>query len=116
MSVNVRRDHNVAFLRVAEPGSDLTDLVRTRLRELCVHRVDCVYVDLPLSHPATQSVRLDGLGFFFGCVIPEGADGGGDVLRLQYLNNVEVEPGDVSTASPFGGELLALIFDQRAGL
>jgi GNAT superfamily N-acetyltransferase len=116
MSVNVRRDHNVAFLRVAEPGSDLTGMVRTRLRELCLHRVDCVYVDLPLSHPATQNVRLDGLGFFFGCVIPEGADGGGDALRLQYLNNVEVEPGDVSTASPFGEELLGLIFGQRAAL
>jgi serine/threonine-protein kinase RsbW len=116
MSVNVRRDHNVAFLRVAEPGADLAELVQARLRELCVHRVDCIYVDLPLSHPATQSVRLDGLGFFFGCVIPEGAGGGGDVLRLQYLNNVEVEPGDVSTASPFGEELLSLIFDQRVDL
>ena len=72
-------------------------------------------MDLPLSHPATQNVRLDGLGFFFGCVIPEGAGGGGDVLRLRYLNNVEVEPGDVSTASPVGEELLDLIFGQRAG-
>lgn len=116
MSVNVRRDHNVAFLRVAEPGADLTDLVRARLRELCVHRVDCVYVDLPLSHPATRGVALEDLGFFFGCVIPEGAAGGGDVLRLQYLNNVEVEPGDVSVASSFGEELLGLIFDQRADL
>ncbi len=116
ISVNVRRDYNVAFLRVAEPGSDLTQLVRARLRELCLHRVDCVYVDLPLSHPVTQNARLDGLGFFFGCVVPEGADGGGDVLRLQYLNNVEVEPGGVSTASTFGEELLNMIFDQRAGL
>ena len=66
------------------------------------------------SHPATQSFLLDGLGFFFGCVVvPEDAGGGGDVLRLQYLNNVEVEPGDVSTASPFGEELLGLIFDQK---
>ena len=115
MSVNVRRDHNVAFLRVAEPGADLGALVRARLRELCLHRVDCVYVDLPLCHPATQSTGspLVELGFFFGCVIPEAAEGGGDVLRLQYLNNVEVGPGDVSTASPFGGELLSLIFDQR---
>src|SRR3712207_5208192 len=113
-SVNVRRNHTGAFLRGAEPGLDLTGVVRTRLRELCVHRVDGVYVDLPLSHPATQSVRLDELGFIFGCVVPEGAGGGGDVLRLQYLNNVE--PGDVSTASPFGEELLSLIFDQRVSI
>ncbi len=119
MSVDVRRDHNVAFMRVAEPGADLGELVRARLRELCLHRVDCVYMDLPLSHPATQGVRLEGLGFFFGCVVPEGfsrTTGPGDILRLQYLNNVEVEPGDVSTASGFGEELLGLIFRQRDAL
>ncbi len=111
ISVNVRRDHNLAFLRVFEPGADLEEVVRLRLRELCLHRIDCVYVDLPLSHPATRSVQLDGLGFFFGGIVPEMR--GGDILRLQYLNNVEVERGDVSTASPFGEELLDLIFSQR---
>ena len=116
ISVNVRRDHNVAFLRVAEPGADLGELVRSRLRELCLHRVDCIYVDLPLSHPSTRNFQLEKLGFFFGCVVPEAADGGGDVLRLQYLNNVEIEPGDVSTASEFGEELLGLIFGQKEDL
>src|SRR3712207_9391146 len=70
---------------------------RVRLRELCLHRVDCIYVDLPLSHPAVQSAgaRLDELGFFFGGIIPELRDG--DVLRLQYLNEVDVRPDDVRT-------------------
>ena len=72
-------------------------------------------MDLPLCHPATRSTGspLVELGFFFGCVISEATEGGGDVLRLQYLNNVEVGPGDVSTASPFGEELLGLIFEGR---
>lgn len=115
MSVDVRRDHNLAFVRVEEPGSDLTELVERRLRELCLHRVDCVYVDLPLSHPATSraGVGLRELGLFFGGIIPEAHPAGGDALRLQYLNNVEIERGDVSTASDFGRELLDLIFDQR---
>lgn len=51
VSVNVRRDHNLAFLRVEEPGADLGELVRLRLRELCLHRVDCIYVDLPPRKP-----------------------------------------------------------------
>src|SRR3712207_9063322 len=86
-----------AFLRVKEPGADLQDVVGVRLRELCLHRVDCIYVDLPLSHPAVQSAgaRLDELGFFFGGIIPELRDG--DVLRLQYLNEVDVRPDDVRT-------------------
>ncbi|MDQ3912295.1 MAG: ATP-binding protein [Actinomycetota bacterium] len=113
MSVNVRRDHNVAFLRIAEPGSDLREIIRLRLRELCLHRVDCIYADLPLSHPATGDAGelLGDLGFFFGCIVPEAGEG--DILRLQYLNNVEIEPDDVHTASEFGGELLDLIFRQK---
>jgi hypothetical protein len=115
MSVEVRQDHNLAFLRVEEPGTDLEELARSHLRDLSLHRVDCVYVDLPLSHPATQrsAARLNNLGVFFGGIIPEAHPGGGDVLRLQYLNNVEIEAGDVSTASDFGEELLDLIFRQH---
>ncbi len=114
MSVEVRQDHNLAFVRVDEPGPDLTESVHRHLRDLCLHRVDCVYVDLPLSHPATPDAAagLEGLGVFFGGIIPEAHAGGGDVLRLQYLNNVEVRAGDVSTASDFGEELLNLIFRQ----
>ncbi|HEX2739193.1 MAG TPA: ATP-binding protein [Rubrobacter sp.] len=116
MSVEVRKDHNLAFVRVEEPGADLAELVDRHLRDLCLHRVDCVYVDLPLSHPATRRAGLKNLGVFFGGIIPEAHAGGGDVLRLQYLNNVEVEPDDVSTASDFGHELLGLIFRQKNAL
>jgi hypothetical protein len=114
VSVEVRQDHNLAFVRVDEPGADLAELVHRHLRDLSLHRVDCVYVDLPLSHPATPDAAagLEDLGIFFGGIIPEAHAAGGDVLRLQYLNNVEVRPGDVSTASDFGEELLGLIFGQ----
>ena len=116
MSVEVRRDHNLAFVRIEEPGTDLAELVGGHLRDLSLHRVDCVYVDLPLSHPATRRAGLNNLGIFFGGIIPEAHAAGGDVLRLQYLNNVEVEPGDVSTASDFGHELLGRIFRQKDAL
>jgi anti-sigma regulatory factor (Ser/Thr protein kinase) len=114
ISVDVRRDHNLAILRVEEPGADLQELVRVRLRELCLHRVDCIYVDLPLSHPAAHSAgaRLDELGFFFGGVVPELLNG--DVLRLQYLNEVDIKPDDVHTGSDFGQELANLIFQERS--
>ncbi len=116
MSVEVRQDHNLAFVRVDEPGADLEELVRGHLRDLSLHRVDCVYLDLPLSHPATPGAAagLENLGVFFGGIIPEAHPGGGDVLRLQYLNNIEIQPGDVSTASDFGEELLGMIFRQSS--
>jgi serine/threonine-protein kinase RsbW len=115
MSVDARPDHNLAFLRVEEPGRDLNDLIRRRLRELCLRHVDGVFADLPLSHPATARAAdgLSDLGFFFGGIIPEAHPTGGDVLRLQYLNDVDFEPSDVKTASDFGHELLALILQQR---
>src|SRR5215213_1762737 len=117
VSVSVRRDHNLAFLRVEESGADLGELVRLRLRELCLHSVDSIYVDLPLSDPATAQAGagLKDLGFFFGGIIPEACGGAasGDVLRLQYLNNVDIKPDDVHTASDFGQELLDLIFLQK---
>jgi serine/threonine-protein kinase RsbW len=115
ISVEVRQDHNLAFARVERPGSDLTEVVHRHLRDLSLHRVDCVYIDLPLSHPATPGAAagLEDLGLFFGGIIPEAHSAGGDVLRLQYLNNVEVRPDDVSTASDFGEELLGLIFGQN---
>jgi serine/threonine-protein kinase RsbW len=113
MRVDVRRDHNLAFLRVEEPGADLQELVQVRLRELCLHRVDCIYVDLPLSHPAVQSTgaRLNDLGFFFGGIIPELR--GGDVLRLQYLNEVDIRPEDVRTGSDFGQNLVRRILQGK---
>jgi anti-sigma regulatory factor (Ser/Thr protein kinase) len=115
MSVEVRQDHNLAFVRVDEPGADLEELVRGHLRDLSLHRVDCVYLDLPLSHPATSrsAAGLEDLGVFFGGIIPEAHPGGGDVLRLQYLNNIDIQVGDVSTASDFGEELLGMIFRQN---
>jgi anti-sigma regulatory factor (Ser/Thr protein kinase) len=115
ISVEVRQDHNLAFARVERPGSDLTEVVHRHLRNLSLHRVDCVYIDLPLSYPATPGAAagLEDLGLFFGGIIPEAHSAGGDVLRLQYLNNVEVRPDDVSTASDFGEELLGLIFGQN---
>jgi hypothetical protein len=79
--------------------------------------VDCAYVDLPLSHSATSraGAGLGDLGFFFGGIIPEadGGTAGGDVLRLQYLNEVEIKADDVHTASDFGEELVDLIFQQK---
>lgn len=120
ISVNVRRDHNLAFLQVEEPGADLKEKIQQRLRELCLHRVDCVYVDLPLSHPATANAGagLNELGLFFGGILPEthGGAPGGDVLRLQYLNETEINPGDIHTASDFGRELLDLVLQQRDAL
>jgi serine/threonine-protein kinase RsbW len=60
----------------------------------------------------SAGARLNELGFFFGGIIPELRDG--DVLRLQYLNEVDIRPEDVRTGSDFGQELVNLIFQEKS--
>jgi len=98
-----------AALRVTAYGRDLPDLVRLRLRELCLRRIDWISLDLPLSHPGARDLcaPLEALGFFFAGVIPELADD--DVLRLQYLNDVDADVESAQIASDFGKELFAYV-------
>jgi hypothetical protein len=98
-----------AALCVTVYGSDLPDLVRLRLRELCLRRIDWISLDLPLSHPGGRDLcaPIEALGFFFAGVIPDLADD--DVLRLQYLNDVEADVESAQIASEFGQELFAYV-------
>ena len=105
-------DSSVSFLRVLSYGKDFEALMRVRLRELCIGRFECIYIDLSLSDPDTQSFcsTLEGMGFFFAGLIPELHDG--DILRLQYLNNVTIDPKNVVIVSDFGKQLFNYVLES----
>ncbi len=109
VDVKVQTEASRAFLRVVEYGRDLEDLIKFRLKELCARRVDCIYLDLPLGHPAVQRccVSMEMLGFFFGGLMPELHQG--DVLRLQYINNAPLELEKVEIAFDFSKELFRYV-------
>jgi anti-sigma regulatory factor (Ser/Thr protein kinase)/GNAT superfamily N-acetyltransferase len=113
VDVRVQTEASRAFMLIKQYGADLEELVKFRLRELCLRRVDCIYVDLPLSNPATPKfcASLEMLGFFFSGIIPEMSEG--DALRLQYLNNVDFDPANIQIASDFGKELLDYVIKAR---
>jgi serine/threonine-protein kinase RsbW len=115
LAVEIFPKWSEASLRVMAYGTDLVDLVRVRLRELLLRRVDWISLDLPLSHPGAQQFceRLEALGFFFAGVIPELV--GDDVLRLQYLNEVEADLESVHLASDFAKELFAYVVAAMKG-
>jgi serine/threonine-protein kinase RsbW len=118
VSVSVYPAWREAALRVTAYGRDLPDLVRLRLRELCLRRIDWISLDLPLSHPEARELcaQIEALGFFFAGIIPELADD--DVLRLQYLNEVEADVDSAKLASDFGKELFDYVVGEmraRAG-
>lgn len=109
LDVHVEAATGEANLTVRSVGPNLDQRVHYRLRELCLQRVDVIYLDVPMASAsaAAFSPDLERLGFFFGGVIPEKADG--DVLRWQYLNNVSVDPAQIQVASEFGKELLEFV-------
>src|SRR5262245_29162315 len=98
-----------AVMRVTTYGADLADVVRVRLRELCRRRLDWIAVELPLSHPGAALLcdSLEAIGFFFAGIIPELADD--DVLRLQYLNEIEADVESAQLASDFARELYTYV-------
>lgn len=111
LSVEIFPRWSEAALRVVAYGADLVDVVRFRLRELLLRRIDWISLDLPLSHPGVGplSEGLEALGFFFAGIIPDLV--GDDVLRLQYLNEVEADLASVHLASDFGKELFAYVVE-----
>ncbi len=115
-AVSIRHDHNQAQIRIERVGRKTLEEIRFQLKHLTLERVDCIYVDLPIKQRGAGAItaELRKLGFFFGCLIPEYADG--DMLRLQYLNNVEVAKDDIKTASDFGQQLLDATFEDMAAV
>ncbi len=104
-----------AFMKVVSYGSDLEDLVLYRLEELCLRKMDVIFIDLPMSHPATQRycASLEMMGFFFSGIIPELGDG--DHLRLQYLNNVDISSEKPALFSDFAKDLYAYVLKAHYG-
>lgn len=115
IGVAVDRELSQAVVSIEAAGADLHDAIRAHQRALCEARVDCIYLDLPLANPATPAAinAIDGLGFFFGGILPYRRHDG-HVLRLQCLNGVTVRRDDIAVASDLGAELRDLVCDACA--
>jgi len=102
----MKPDLNVAMISISRIGHDAFDLARTQLKELCLNKVETIYVEMPLDTPASAVLaeRLSDIGFMLSGVVPEFRNG--DYLKMQYLNNVRVDPDKIIIASELGKELL----------
>ena len=105
LDIAVSHIANDAVLTIRSYGKDFREVVRRNLTQLCLNRIDVIYIDLPLADPMTAQFGsgLNELGFFLAGVLPHYGDD--DVLRLQYLNNYEVAPSDLVIATEWGQEL-----------
>jgi hypothetical protein len=111
LHVDIEADHNLAVITVKTPGSDLEQAVAAERHHL-FHRacLDAIYLDLPLTDPATALVAddLERLGVSYSGIFPN-SHCDGDVLRMQSLHRVRIKADDVSVASEHGQELLEYV-------
>ena len=97
-----KSETGLVFLQIHSYGSDALLIVHNHLRDLRQRSdVDCIYLDLPLREPLTALLcqGMESFGFFFCGVMIE--HDRGDVLRLQYLNNIVINAADIKVASDF---------------
>ena len=116
LHVEIDADHNLALITVHAPGLDLEAVVGAERHHL-FHRagLDAIYLDLPLDDPATALLadHLERLGVSYAGVFPNHRCDG-DVLRMQSLHRVRIEPGDVAVASDHGQQLLDYVLADLA--
>ena len=77
MEIKVNQDMGLAFFRLMQYGKDFQDCIRFHLRDRCFQKIDCIFLDLPLSDPATAqwSATAEMMGFFFAGIIPNSITG-----------------------------------------
>ena len=111
----LKQESGVAFLTVLSYGSDFLTSMQEQLQSLRLNRFDLILVFLRLDDPLTGQLGsgLHELGLSFAGIYPEYDDG--DVLVLQSLNNVEIDPDAIAVASPLGEYLRDFVVaDYRA--
>jgi len=108
----VKPDFNVAVISLIVIGHDALDIIKQQLREFCLNKVESIYVEIPVDSPASAllSEQLSSTGFMLSGIIPEFRNG--DYLKMQFLNNVRVDPSKINIASELGRELLAEIMKE----
>ncbi|KIH76875.1 hypothetical protein SAMN05660860_00703 [Geoalkalibacter ferrihydriticus] len=80
--------------------------------QLCEKKMEAIYLNLPMARreAAELAGQLAEHGFLFSSVIPELDNG--DVLKLQYLNNVQIDPAKIAVVSETARDLLDFIVQQ----
>ncbi len=82
---------NSAEIRLIRAGSDLAEVLHREVRRLCIKGIDAITLGASLEDgtAARYLDLLEGMGFFFAGIFPETPMG--DVLILQYLNNLDFD-------------------------
>lgn len=112
VSTTIKPDLNIAVISVLKQGTDAITLIKHQLRELCFKKIETIYLEIPVDSPCSALLvrEMNKAGFLLSGIIPELRDG--DVIKMQYLNNVTVDPEKIVLASGIAKELLGVIMSD----
>ena len=105
----------IAYIEIPEFGPDAVREVRRTLKDLCLKHIEMIYLYPSLQHPATYSLasEFEKLGFVCGGIFP--GTSYGDVLILQYQNNVSIDHEKIALESDMAKTLSQYILDRELG-
>jgi serine/threonine-protein kinase RsbW len=103
---------NVAQIEILNFGDtrQVLQKVHAYLRNFCIKKADVIFLHLDLSSPQTALLTeaFEKMGFFFSGILP-GGKSGKETLILQYLNNLDLDYGQICLSLDDARELLAYI-------
>jgi anti-sigma regulatory factor (Ser/Thr protein kinase)/ribosomal protein S18 acetylase RimI-like enzyme len=101
--------YNRATVEIERYGQGILSDLKTALKGLCVRKIDQITLYLPLEDPCTGLLcaEIEAMGFFIAGVLPFSHHG--DVLMLQYLNNVPIDYSKIQVASAAGKDILEYV-------
>lgn len=111
-STSVKPDLNVAEIKIEKFGQDTLKIIKHQLKELKLRKIDTIYLSFNLIEPLSGLLidQVNELGFLFSGIIPEFSDG--DVIRMQYLNNVRIDPEKIILVGDLAKEILNVILND----
>ena len=104
---------STAVVKVLCFGKDIITQLKKAKKEIKIKKFAVIYLYLSLENPFTiiYFEKIENLDFFFAGILPN--DATGDVIILQYLNNVDIDLEEAQLASDFGKELLAYVIQAK---
>ena len=108
---------NFTRIIVDRYGKNINDELETKVKELCLKKIEILNLFLNLSDPltCTYTEQFEKLGFFFAGILPGGLPNG-DALILQYLNNVPLDYDAIQVKSATAKKLLTYVREHDPNL
>lgn len=71
----------------------------------------CIQLALDLEDPGTPvlAAAAEDLGFFYSGLFPESGPGGHDMLELQFLNGITIDPGQIRLYQESGRAIMSYL-------